>query len=457
MSTEQPIRLSELAGMIHDAISITFEGKRFWVVCEVVNLTYYAARNIYFFDLVEKEEKSDRLLARLPSKAFDTGVRSIREFERETGQAFGSDLRVLAQVSVDFHPQYGLQLELLNIDPSFTLGQLEQLRRQTIARLVEKNRDAVREVDGELVTRNQELEMAPVVQYIAVVASETSAGFDDFVHTLERNDLGYSFAIDTYFTTVQGAGNERLIAQQFLDIFESGRDYDAVVLIRGGGARTDLMPFDSYTLSRVIARFPIPVVTGIGHHRDQTICDMVAHTRTKTPTRAAEFLINRMDRFEQEILTMRYGMFTRIQKKIATEWERLHQTEQGIVWSAQALNERHKRELEQVVKTLERIPARTVYVQRAEVGNLASQLQAAVRGFTRYQHRQLNHYQKLIKMVSPDSTLKRGFALLKRNEEWIADPSKLKKGSKFDVYLTGRKIEAEVLKNRKSDEQEDNL
>src|SRR5690606_28233649 len=183
---------------------------------------------------------------------------------------------------------YGLSLTLIDLDPNFTLGNLERLRKETLRRLVQENPDHVSLVKDQYVTRNKQLKLNCVIQRIALIGSPRSEGYTDFVHTMDHNQFGYTFAIDYYYSAVQGVSAEHELVKTLLQVYEKSKQspYDCVVITRGGGAKTDFLVFDTYALSRIVARFPIPIITGIGHHKDVSIVDLMAHTPTKTPTKA---------------------------------------------------------------------------------------------------------------------------------------------------------------------------
>src|SRR5690606_8737730 len=174
-----------------------------------------------------------------------------------------------------------------------SLGNLERLRKETLRRLLQENPDHVALVDDQYITRNKQLRLNCVIQRIALIGSPRSEGYTDFVHTIDHNQFGYRFAIDYYYSAVQGVSAEQELVSTLIKVYEKSKDvpYDCVVITRGGGAKTDFLVFDTYALSRVVARFPIPIITGIGHHKDVSIVDMMAHTLTKTPTKAAEFIL----------------------------------------------------------------------------------------------------------------------------------------------------------------------
>jgi exodeoxyribonuclease VII large subunit len=286
MISQHYIKLSALTDMIHDAITDRFAGQTFWVVADITNHSYKADKKIHYFELVEKGETGSVITAKILGKSWGTGALRISEFEKNTGQAFSNNLHVLVQVSVDYHPLYGLSFNVLNIDTNFMLGILEQRRNATLKRLVEQN-DFIKKNEDGYSTLNSLLRLPIVIQRVALLSASNSAGSEDFRHTLEHNDFGYRFEIDDYHTIVQGDNNAKLFLDKLIEIFTTGIPYDAVVITRGGGSQSDFLLFDNYNIGRAVAKFPIPVITGIGHQKNVSIADLMAHSNTKTPTRAA--------------------------------------------------------------------------------------------------------------------------------------------------------------------------
>jgi exodeoxyribonuclease VII large subunit len=249
--------------------------------------------------------------------AWSVGSQSIKKFESETSQVFTNGIQVLAKVKVEFHRAYGFSLVLHEIDPSFTLGNLEKQRRETLQRLVNENPDAITLSGEEYFTRNKSLSFNPVIQKIAVIGSPNSEGYVDFTHTISSNLFGYKFNVDVYQSSVQGQYAESELVNTLVSVFEADVDYDCVVIIRGGGARTDFLVFDAYRLARAAARFPIPIITGIGHHKDVSIVDLMVNTSTKTPTKAAEFIISHNRAFEEQLTNAQKSIVIRSQQMMS--------------------------------------------------------------------------------------------------------------------------------------------
>ena len=235
-----------------------------------------------YIELVQKAERGNALVAKARGTIWASIYNMLRPyFENATGQRFAAGINVLMQVTVDYHEQYGLSLTVHDIDPTYTLGDMARRRREILQQL---------EAEGVL-TLNKELHMPLLPQRIAVISAAGAAGYGDFCDQLMNNPYGFAFYPRLFPAVMQGDKVESSIIAA-LDTIAAERDHwDVVVIIRGGGATSDLSGFDTYPLAANCAQFPLPIITGIGHERDDTVLDTVAHTRVKTPTAAAEYLI----------------------------------------------------------------------------------------------------------------------------------------------------------------------
>jgi exodeoxyribonuclease VII large subunit len=282
--------LSELAALVQGALE-TFAQETFWVRAEIASLT---VRNGHaYLELVEKAP-SGLQAARMRATCWSSLYPMLDAFFREeTGRALQTGMQVLIEVEIDFHAVYGFSLNIRNIDPRFTLGDMARQRQLTILRLQQEG------VFG----MQHELVLPTVVNRLAVVSAEQAAGYGDFCHQLRQS--GFCFRTTLFPAVMQGERAEQSLLQALAEVAERERDFDAVVIIRGGGAVSDLGCFDAYTLAAVCAQFPLPVFTGIGHTRDVSVLDMVAHTPLKTPTAVAAFLITRMERLLEHVQHLR--------------------------------------------------------------------------------------------------------------------------------------------------------
>ena len=284
------LTLSELNSLIRDTLEEAFPSL-IWVKAEISDFTVNRNGHCYL-ELVDTDPVSAQVTARARATIWSYTFRMMKPyFETTTGQAFSNGLKVLVSAKVEFHPLYGLSLNIRDIDPAYTMGDMARKRREIILRL---QRDGVFEM-------NKELELPVVPQRIAVISSPSAAGLQDFMDQLSRNPAGICFYTRLFPATMQGTETAASIIGALEQIFQFEGDFDVVVIIRGGGAQLDLASFDHYELAYHVAQFPIPVITGIGHDKDETIVDLVAHTKMKTPTAVAGFLISGAETFEQKL------------------------------------------------------------------------------------------------------------------------------------------------------------
>lgn len=472
------IRLSDLTKEIGQAIRSSFGERTFWVVAEVANHKFYGNSGWHYLTFVEKLEGNTET-SRIQAKAWTEGARAIREFERATGQTFGDGIQVLANVKVEYHIVHGLSLTLLDLDTSFTLGNLERQRQATLERLLRENPDHIRKEGDAFITFNNRLRMAPVLQRIAVIASDKSAGYIDFEHTILNNPFGYKFALEHYFTTVQGADAEKELVESMVAVFQSGRSYDAVVIIRGGGSKTDFIVFDTYRISQAVARFPIPVITGIGHHQDVSIVDRMAHSPTKTPTKAAEYIIRHNRLFEESLGQLRQTVIIRAQQLLGNCNRSLNELRQDIAGSTGSVlvaerdaienirsqiislsgdaMRHHRGLLASFYERIKLLPQAFIRKEEQQVASLLQMVSTASRQHIRDQRQTLQHLESLFRMMSPEHILRRGFALISQDGKVIARGSTLKKNQPVTVTMTDAVLHTHIDKIEKRDGEENEL
>jgi exodeoxyribonuclease VII large subunit len=440
MSVPAPLTLSDLTRRIESALSDQFAGQQYWVVAEISAHKLQQAKGFHYFELVEKNTGSSGLKAKVSAVAWTAGARQIAAFERTTGQPFTDGLQVLVNVSVDYNSVYGLKLTLQDIDAGFTIGQLAQQKQATLQRLITEEAGHIRQSGDAFITSNNQLPLPVVLQHIAVVTAQNSAGYQDFHHTLLTNQFGYQFVVDTYFTAVQGADNAPAIKQRMLDIFISGKPYDVVVIIRGGGANTDFLVFDTFLLGQVTARFPIPIITGIGHQHNETIVDLMAHTPLKTPTKAAEFLIAHNKLFEDKLDSLQNRLLVKTQQLLASQTAGLTAVERTVTHEAQSLLHRHQRQLDQLSAALLARPGFYLRSKQASLQELGHQLQNLPKRYFDSKSSTLLQHENLFRVMHPDSILKRGFALLQYEGKIVRKPEELPIGADIEVILATTKL-----------------
>ena len=445
MAAIPSIRLSELTTQISNAINGIFGSNTFWVIADVSNYTYKPQSNFHYFELVEKDKSSSKILAKIAGRAWGNASVNISNFEKATGQQFKNDINVLVQVAVQYNPAFGLQLNLLDIDTTFTLGRFEQQRKETLEKLVRDNPAFIRVADGQYHTRNSELTLNAVLQRIAVISSDTSAGYLDFKHTLATNAFGYHFEVDDYFALVQGEGNAKQVLSKLIAVFESGKTYDALVIIRGGGAQTDFLIFDNYELSRAIAKFPVPIITGIGHQKNETIADLMAHTSTKTPTKTAEFLIAHNRHFEESLLSLQQQLVIKTFQLMNVHKEQLNRLNQITINSAKNLLHEKHRDMLNLSGMILTNPKIILSNKKKDLENLLANIKSYNRMYFINQARYISHFESVVRLMSPQNILNKGFAIVKVGDRIISDASLVEPGAELTITLAATEINTKVL------------
>ncbi|WP_195668539.1 exodeoxyribonuclease VII large subunit [Bacteroides intestinalis] len=285
----------------------------YWVQAELSDVRTNSTGHCYL-EFIQKDSRSNNLIAKARGTIWANVYRLLKPyFEESTGQAFVSGIKVLVQVTVSFHELYGYSLTVQDIDPTYTLGDMARRRREILKQLEEEG----------VLTLNKELEMPVLPQRIAVVSSPTAAGYGDFCHQLKNNSRGFFFHTELFPALMQGDRVEESVLSALDAILNRQEDFDTVVIIRGGGATSDLSGFDTYLLAAACAQFPLPIITGIGHERDDTVLDSVAHTRVKTPTAAAEYLINCMDLAADELEVLISQLHESVRSRLTEEHRKL--------------------------------------------------------------------------------------------------------------------------------------
>lgn len=382
------IRLSELCEHIQDAIQARFDDT-YWVSAEISSLSAKAGGHCYL-ELVEKQDNSS-LSAKVRATCWaNTWAPLSLFFTETTGLPLQVGMHILVEVSVTFHPVYGLSLTILNINPEFTIGDLMRQRRETIARLEEEG----------MMELQQSIVLPTLVQRVAVVSSPDAAGYQDFVHQLSASPFAFRHALFT--ATMQGDKAAMSIMGALDKVFEQVMQFDIVVIIRGGGATTDLTCFDNYELCAYCAQFPLPILSGIGHTRDVSVLDMVAYEAVKTPTAAAEWLISRMQ--EQAERLDRYA-------------SRLRET-----------------------------ALRQVAFRREQLSTVTYRLSAAVRNYVAERRHRLDLIEQTVRLHSPEAIFRRGYSLTLKDGKPVHSAAELHPGDTIQTLFASGEASSRVEK-----------
>ena len=403
------ITLSELQRLVKETLHERF-ALPVWVSAEISEVKVNYSGHCYL-ELVEKGGDNGVPLAQSRAVIWRTAYSRIAGyFEAETGQRLAAGIKILAKVAVNYHELYGFSLQITDIDPSYTLGDMERQRQQTI--------DCLRK-EG-VWDMNREVGMPAVVQRIAIVSSANAAGYQDFCKEIGKSP--YRFRLTLFDAFMQGAAAEESIVAALCAVADRMDDFDAVVLIRGGGSASDLNCFNAYRLCAHIAQFPLPILTGIGHDKDTSVADMVAHTALKTPTAVAGWLVERM---------------TGVEGWLDTAALQLRDASAGIF-------RRHELRLAELGSEIAHQSALLLLRRNEQLSRWSDELSAAVGELLRRQHTRLTTAEELIASRSPEHILSLGFAIVHRGDETVTSAKGLSSGDTLRVELSDGTFDATV-------------
>lgn len=395
------ITLYELNRLVREAIESEMPNE-YWVEAELSECR--ENRGHCYMELIQKDELSATPVAKASAKCWASKWLMVKPyFERITGQRLVAGMKVLLKVYAQFHEAYGFSWIVNDIDPTYTLGDMARKRQEIINQL---------KAEG-VFDLQKDLPLPIFCQRIAVISSETAAGYGDFCHQLADNPYGFKFQIQLYPATMQGEGIERSIIEALDSINAVCDDYDAVVIIRGGGATSDMAGFDTLALAENVANFPIPIITGIGHDRDESILDMVSHTRVKTPTAAAAFLIDHLKTVLDQLTTLSEAiprLFSVVRTRQEARLDNLYQ------------------------RILMRVQQRAVTSQ-ADIRNLEQGLLTALQRRLTSEHHRLEMLEEKVRSLDPALLLKRGYSMTLFNGKAVRDPQKLRQGDEIETRL----------------------
>ncbi len=476
---KQKFTLFELNEQIKDTLCEAFPST-VWVVAEVSELKENRSGHCYL-ELVEKVD--NEIIARSRATIWSYTYRMLKPyFETTTGQFFSHGIKVLIQVTVEFHSAYGLSLNIKDIDPTYTVGDMALQRKEIIARL--KN-------EG-IFDMNRELQLPLVPQKIAVISSKTAAGYQDFVHQLNSNAHGFIFYTQIFEAWMQGTGAVKSIIGALDRIYQYEDFFDAVAIIRGGGATADLSCFDNYELALNLVQFPLPVVTGIGHEKDDTIIDLVAHTRMKTPTAVAEFFINGVERFYDHLLDKEEEIIRRVREKLEQNHRQLERKaeilQQSVGYFIQDKNAvltRNGNKLQQKVsrysfnknielnqlnhqldsavsvcsveiknrlstkhRILRRIARNSLLNQKTRLNQLESSVGKMTRQFFHKEKERLHMNENTVRLLNPENVLRRGYTLTLKEGKIVKSTQQIETGDEIETRFADGKVKSKITNKR---------
>lgn len=410
-SIEEPFTLYSLNNMVRQAVS---EGlpSRYWVTGELSEVRE-ASNGHCYIELVQRDEVTQELVAKARGTIWSRIYSLLRPyFLEQTGEPFAAGLKVLLQVSVGFHELYGYTLDVCDIEPAYTVGDMARQRMLVIKRLTDEG----------VIDLNKELPFPLLPQRVAVISSATAAGYGDFCDQLASNSYGFVFYPHLFQSPMQGSGVEQGVISALDRIADNIDMWDVVVIIRGGGATSELSCFDTYDLANNCAQFPLPIITGIGHQRDESVLDMVAHTRAKTPTAAAELLIHAMLEQETCMTNMMQGVVQGVQLRMDAEQQRL----QGL---------------------LGRMPMATALYLQGEKMRLQTSLQtvfSSAQMLIKEQQHRLDVCNAALEAASPERILSLGYSITRVNGRVVRSIDDVVPGDEVTTEVAGGEFTSTV-------------
>lgn len=407
------LSLYELQLLIRDSLYLSLPNM-YWVVAEISEMKQNYAGHCYL-ELVEKQNDDKNIRARVRAVIWCKKYNFLKSFfENSTGETLREGLKILVRVRIEYHELYGLSLNICDIDPSFTAGDLALKRQQIIRRLEEEG----------VYSMNRDLELPVPLQRIAVISSPKAAGYTDFMNHLLENSYGYVFYTKLYESPMQGADTETGIVSALGRIAGKSHLFDAVVIIRGGGSQTDLSWFDNYNIAFHITRFPLPVLTGIGHDKDMSVTDLVANTALKTPTAVADFIVGQMAETEN----------------------RLYELSMNISDKAGLILERSRNRIDSCGVRL--LPLSTMMTGRMRevLSGAGSSLKAESARLVRSGTILVGNLERALEILNPENVLRRGYTLTLKNGRIIKTASGLSPGDMIKTRFIDGDVESRVQK-----------
>jgi len=446
--------LGELAGSIRKVITRTYTGA-YWVKAEITKLNFYPYSGHCYPDLVEKQNQ--KVIAQIRATIWSGTYDLIsKKFIQVTGEKLKEGITVLFLVKVVYHEQHGLSLNILDIEPSFTLGEMAREKQLSIQRLRRE----------QLLDRNKKLEFPLLPKRIAVLSVETSKGYHDFVNILLKNRYGYHFEHTLFPVLLQGDGAVRSMVQQLKNIAAKTDMFDVAVIIRGGGGDVGLSAYDTYRLAREVALFPLPVITGIGHSTNETVTEMIAYANKITPTDVAYFLIEKFENFHAEVADLSLRLESAIQNRLQLQEDRLNDLWTDFNNRVILLVEQNKNQLQLYGERLQNQAKRFLYLQQNRINELKSGLGYKPEAFVLLEKDKLNRLTGMLESVSkrhiknsvlklehintkldllkPENILKRGYSITLLNGKPLTSADKLKPGNRITTQLYRDTVESEV-------------
>ena len=422
------VTLFELNNLVREVISSTLS-EEYWVEAELSEV--HEVRGHCYMELIQKELFSNTPVAKASAKCWKNKWTLLHEkFEKVTREGLKPGMKVLLKVYADFHEAYGFAWIVTDINPEFTMGDMARKRQEIIDTL---KREGVFELQKELV-------LPQFAQRIAVISSENAAGYGDFCHQLADNPQQLKFYTRLFPAVMQGEGVEESVIAALNSINENIEKFDAVVIIRGGGATSDLSGFDTLRLAENVANFPIPIITGIGHDRDESIVDMVAHTKVKTPTAAAALLIDHLNLVLERLLDAQAELIAAVRHRSELEQARLVRMSEKIPMLFSLVKTRQDQRIERHLANITASLNDKLSREHHRLSLIESQLGPTLLQQMTKENYRLQLLQQRLEALNPQRLLQRGYSITLCKGKVVRDVRQLKAGDEIETKLANGKI-----------------
>lgn len=396
-----------------EGIISKYAAKQIWVKAEIVKLNFFSQSGHCYPDLVEKRD--GKVVAEIRGNIWNSHFNKInKKFQSVLNESLSDNMTVICLASIKYHPVYGLSLNITDMDPNYTLGELAREKAETIKKLT----------DEKIIALNKQKELPLLPKNIAVISVETSKGYLDFVNVIENNSWGYNFHYKLFPAILQGAKSVSTITKQLKHIKDHTDIFDALVIIRGGGGEIGLSSYDNYRLAKAIAMYPIPVLTGIGHATNQTVTEMVSHESFITPTKMAEFLIQKFHNFAAEI----------------------DKNSRTIVESVNDILLKQKSGLKETARLFKTLSAQFILNEKNKWDDIQKYLSLYSRQKMENEKSVLTNLESKIRILSPQNILKRGYSITRLDGKAVENVKQLNPGSEIESYFVDGKVSSVVNK-----------
>jgi len=429
------LSLFELNSLVRETLELTFSNE-YWVRAEISELR--VNRHCYM-ELVQKDSHKNGIIAKARAQVWANRWAFIKPmFEDMTHQSLAAGMQVLVKAEITFHELYGYSLNITDIDPTYTLGDIAKRRQEILRQLAQEG----------ISTMNQELPLPRMLQRIAIISSASAAGYGDFCNQLKNNPARLAFHTQLFQATMQGDDVTPSIINALNCIAGQQEQWDAVVIIRGGGATSDLSGFDTLELAENVAQFPLPIITGIGHERDDTVIDLIAHTRMKTPTAAAEFLIQHQSKELELLESIAASIFLSASNLLQAEKIRIQVLTAKIPTLFSAIQARETIKIDRLSAAMGYKALQHIEGEKSRISIIKKQLALYTDNLLNHQKKRIEQAENKLENASPERILKLGFSITRVNGQAIKSFDDVREGDNIETTLATGTINSTVTWKR---------